>query len=349
MKPQAIQFLYNGATLASVTFIPLYGKEVLGLTNMQIGLIVFAYAFMIFTSSYLFGRLSDLYGRKVMLVIGLLLAGCTFYLQTFTQGMISLLVVRCLVGRFTSWGSLGWGLITLLAGIVVFLAEIRFVFVLSSVFMFASFVLAMLLPKRAFSSKRVPFFPTSLFLKNIHYYLPYLIRHGLAASIWTFWPLILTNIGAGPLMIGVIQCINAGTQFIVMFFISDRMSPRRLVTIGLIMSAVTFFMMTVSYWTYNLPIMLGTQVLLGVAWGCLYAGTVRYLLENNEEKASSTGLLNSIISTASLIGPILAMVIIYLGGGYLTILVLATIGTLGTEALFLLLVRLKDRGAGHEV
>jgi hypothetical protein len=238
------------------------------------------------------------------------------------------------MGKFTSWGSLVWGLLTMVAGAIVLLSDIRLVFVLSSVVVFSAFVIALLLPKGNFRPHSVPLFPGRMFVKNLHYYLPYLLRHTMACAIWAIWPLLLLRIGAGPLEIGLIQLVNGATQFLVMFFISDRIRPSRLFAFGLAASGVAFltiFLAKDVYW------MLPTQVLLGISWGTMYTGAVRFLMDNNKERATATGLLTSILSISNILGPLLAMLILFMGGGYYTIIFIAFIMAVVSAASFLAL------------
>jgi len=361
VRPQPIQFLYSGAMLASITFIPIYAKEVLGLNRVEIGLMVFAYSFVMFSSAYFFGRFSDIYGRRKMLYIGLFACGTAMALQAVAWNFVTLFLVRCLVGlslglfpaallayahegkskmgKFTSWGSFGWGVVTLMAGAFVILTHVRVVFILASLLCFIAFTLALFLPKREFKSQRVPLLPKRLLIKNLHYYFPYFTRHSMGCAIWTFWPLILIKIGADPLMIGFIMFVNAFTQFIIMFFISDRIDTNKLFLAGLIISVVTFIFIYLAFIYSNLWVMIFANVLLGSSWACLYAGSVRYLLDNNKEHASATGLFNSVISTSAIVGPLLATGIILLGGGYSTILIMAIVGA-ALSIGFHLLIRL---------
>jgi MFS family permease len=365
MRPHSINFLASGSLLAAWVFIPIYAKEVLGLRDIHIGIMVFTYSLMLFASSYLAGRFSDIYGRRKVLFIGLFASGVVMGLQAVAWNFVTLLIIRSLVGlcvglfpatllayahegnskmgRFTSWGSLGWGVGTYMAGAIVVLTEVRAVFIFCGALCFFGFGLALLLPKRKFESQKVPLIPWELLMKNFHYYFPYFIRHLVACAIWTFWPLILLEIGADPVVIGFIMFINALSQFIVMYFLSDKIDPDRLFIAGLIVSVLTFFSIYIAFIYKNIWFMLLTQILLGVSWSCLYAGTVRYLLDNNKEKASATGLMSSTISTSAVFGPLLATGIIILGGGYSTILLIAVVGAAVSIGLFLLIKFLKKQ------
>lgn len=51
------------------------------------------------------------------------------------------------------------------------------------------------------------------------------------------------------------------------------------------------------------------QVVLGPSWSLLYIGLLLYLLDRNKEKALSSALLESTISIAAIIGPVIGGVI----------------------------------------
>jgi len=106
-------------------------------------------------------------------------------------------------------------------------------------------------------------------------------------------------------------------------------------------SVLTFFSIYLAFIYRNIWFMLLTQILLGVSWACLYAGTVRYLLDNNKERASATGLMSSIISTSAIFGPLVATGIILIGGGYSAILLVATGGAVVSIFLFFVIRKYK--------
>jgi predicted MFS family arabinose efflux permease len=47
------------------------------------------------------------------------------------------------------------------------------------------------------------------------------------------------------------------------------------------------------------------QILLAFSWSTLYVGSLIYLLQRNEEKATATGLLGASISASMVLGPLL--------------------------------------------
>ncbi len=131
--------------------------------------------------------------------------------------------------------------------------------------------------------------------------------------MWVFWPLYLLSLGANFFWVGIIQSINAVTQFLVMFFISDKIKSDKSIFIGLLLSGLTFLSFILAQDYIQL---LPTQVLLGMSWAFMYVGAIRYVNERSEERGTATGILNSVISFSSIVGSLLAIFIIYIVGDY---------------------------------
>jgi len=331
MKSNLIRFFTFAAAMATWTYIPLLAREI-GILDTEIGIIVALYASALFFSSYIFGRASDRYGRRIFLFIGLSVAAIAFFLQIFAFNYTTLLIIRTLagfcagifpsalvayvyerkqlIGKFASFGSLGQGIGSIIAGIIASYFMIKGVFIFSSLLYLVSLFIALTLKPIKHKPINIPRFPIKIIKKNLSVYLSVLIRHSGAHMIWTFWPLYLQSIGANLFWIGVIQAINMITQFIVMYTIIDKIKPTKSIMIGLILAALTFLSFTfVSNFWQIMP----TQVMLGFSWAFLYAGSLRHVTEKNVEKATVSGMLDSVLSLSSIIGPFLATFVIQFG------------------------------------
>jgi len=327
MKAQTIQMLSNAGVFGPVVVIPiiLADEGIFGVSKDVIGLIAGAFAAAGFVSSYLFGRWSDIHGRRKVLLLGLILTGVAGLVQVVTMlwgGILFFASVRIILGfcagmfpaallayahdtsgkrmgRFAAWGSAGWGVGNLSVGL--FGTFYEGAFLLSAAFLFVSFAIALSLPFAKEVRITVPFFPAALIRRNAPVYLAMLIRHTGANMIWVTYPLFLASLGAEAYWIGVIYAVNAFGQVFFMT-VSDRYDSALLIAIGLAGSAVTFYTFTLagSFWE-----IIPSQVLLAAAWSCLYAGSLRYVLEKNEEKATASGLLSSTMSISGIVGPVL--------------------------------------------
>lgn len=341
MKTNLLRFLTYAASQISFIYMPVFAKD-LGVPDIGIGLIVALYSSALFFSSYIFGRASDRYGRKIFIIIGLVVATITFLLQILAHDYTSLLLIRILIGfcigiypsaivayvyemknnmgKFASFGSLGWAVGLAAAGIVVTYFTVKGVFILSSLFSLLAFLVALTLEPKKHRAINVPLSPIKILKKNKSVYLSVLIRHTGAYVIWTFWPLFLMSLGASLFWVAMIEVVNCFTQFLVMYAVTDRFKSIFLLRAGFLFSAITFFSYTLAskFWQ-----ILPFQILLGTSWGLMYVGALRYVCERNDEKATVSGMLDSTLNLSSVIGPILATIILSLGN-YTTIMYFAS-------------------------
>ncbi len=353
MKQNVIQLLYRTAFSASYLFIPILAGE-LGASKTQVGFIGAVYGLAVFSSSYLFGRASDLYGRKFFLHLGLGVSSLTFFLQVLTDpsfvvplwadpwllalarglagfsiGIFPPALIAYvyesgdLLGRFSSFGALGWAIGNFIAGLI---AMYWGAFVLSSACLLLAFFVSFTMPTISSPYLSVPFFPKSVIKKNWRLYLSYFMRHTGANCIWIIYPLYITaNLGGDKFWVGVIYTVNTASQFFVMRFV-DRFRGKTLIDAGLILSSITFFVFTLAQNFYQL---LPMQVLLGCSWSCLYVGSLLYLMRRNVEKATCTGMLDSVISLAAVAGALIGGIISELFGFRATMYTAAALAAIG--------------------
>jgi MFS family permease len=319
MKTGWVMLLSSVAIASSGMFIPNLAKE-FGATLAQTSIIVAAYNTALFIAYYIFGRASDLYGRRIFLKIGLLASVVTFALQAFAYDSATLLLARTLAGftagifpaaitayvferkedtgRYTSYGSLGWAIGTLIAGMI---AYYKGIFIMGSLSFILAFILAMKLPKVTERRIHVPLFPKEVIKKNLNVYAAFLLRHTGANMAWTILPLYMSNLGASNFMIGLLYFLNSGTQAVVMRRLKGYKS-QTLINVGLLLSVVVFLSYPMAT---SLLQVVPIQILLGIAWSALYVGCLTSLSDENIEKATSTGLLYSAQSLSAIIGPLL--------------------------------------------
>ncbi|MHA1905897.1 MAG: MFS transporter [Candidatus Thorarchaeota archaeon] len=343
MRTEIIQTMAGAAILSAFTYIPILARDHLGADEFYVTLIVAAYATASFASSYIFGRAGDIYGRRIVLRLGLLLSTISFALLIIPTGLEVLFLFRVLngfclgiypgalaayayetkmkMGRFASAGALGWGAGTIMAGYAAGF-NIYYAFVVSALFLTFAFASALTLPKVERKAIKVPFFPIETFKRNYPVYLAMFVRHSSAFAVWTLWPLFLWDLGADLLMIGIVQAVNSIAQVIFMVTLTDRFEYGTLIPIGLVSSAVTFagIALVTTIWE-----ILPTQVLLGFSWACLYVGALKYVTERNEERSTASGLLTSTLSIAGVFGPVYAAILFSLWAGYLPIILFAAL------------------------
>ena len=93
----------------------------------------------------------------------------------------------------------------------------------------------------------------------------------------------------------------------------ERYRSTTLVGVGLAASAATFVSFTLAR---NFAEILVTQVLLGFAWATLYVGALQYIVDRNRETATAGGILSSVLSISSIVGPITGGILAF-GNHYL--------------------------------
>ncbi len=353
MKTELIQFMAGAAVLSAFTYVPILARDYLGADAFYVTLLVEGYAVMSFVSSYIFGRAGDIHGRRIVLRLGLLVSALSFSLLLLAQDQTLLFIVRALngfavgmypgalaayaydshmpMGRFASFGALGWGVGTFVTGIAASM-NIHSAFALSSLFFVVAFGSALTLPKVDRVRVYVPLFPIETLKRNLAVYIAVLIRHSSAFAIWTLWPLFLADLGADLFTIGIIQAANSLSQVFFMVLLTDRVECVRLITIGLLGSAITFVWFTLATTVIEI---LPSQILLGFSWACLYVGALKYVTEKNVERSTASGLLSSMLSISAVFGPIYASVLYYLWPGYTAIMLFAAL--MSTLALLLFL------------
>lgn len=320
-----------------------------------------AYALAMFISSYLFGRLSDIYSRRFFIRIGLAVSAVAFFLQTLADPHFAfpllanpalLAAVRATagfslgifpaalmvyvydsagpLGRFAAFGALGWAVGTFAAGIIAEAVSYYAIFIVASLCLWAAFVLSLTIKQSDGPRVNVPFFPKELLKRNWRVYVPYLLRHSGANMIWVIYPLYIVSLGGDKFWVGAIYTVNTATQFIVMPFL-DRVECKRLIKIGLIFAIVTFFSFTFAQSFLHL---FPAQVLLACSWACMYVGSLLCLMKNNVEKATSSGILSSVINIAQVFGSLIGGVVAQLFGDFRATMYLAAAMTIVGFVLF---------------
>jgi len=317
MKAGYIQLLSSAGLSGAALLIPNMLRDELGANTMEIGIITASFNLALFLSSYIFGRASDVHGRKLYLQGGLALTAIALFLLVFANSKETIAVVRVMIGlcagiypsalltyvyetegkigKFTAYGSLGFGIGTFIAGMLSIYYEI---FLASGIMLLVAYFIS---PRMIFVGEKVhqvPLFPAAMIRHNFPVYVSIMFRHTGANMIWVVYPLFLADLGASPLFIGFVYGINAVMQYVFMRFI-DRFKTNHLVIAGFVFSILTFPSYTLATRPEEIIPM---QVSIAAAWSCLYVGSIKYLMERNEEKGTSSGLLQSFLSISAIIG-----------------------------------------------
>jgi len=326
MKAPWIQMFSSGALSGAALLIPNMLRDDFGADTIQIGLITASFNAALFASSYYFGRYSDVHGKRLILRTGLLLTAISIFLLIFANSTETIFLVRIMiglcsgmypsallahvyesdkkVGKFSAYGAMGFGIGTFAVGVLGIYYQI---FLLCSIMMATAFAISLMIPFGAEKHQHVPFFPKDVIKRNMPVYLSVMFRHIGANMIWVIYTLFLEDLGASMLFIGSIYAVNAFGQFFFMQYV-DRFGSVKLVTFGFVFSIVTFPSYTLATEAWQI---IPAQILLAAAWSCLYVGSVKYVMERNDEKGTSAGLLQSSLSISAIIGALVGGISAY--------------------------------------
>ncbi|OPY31838.1 MAG: Major Facilitator Superfamily protein [Methanomassiliicoccales archaeon PtaU1.Bin124] len=338
--------LSSAGMSGSALLIPNLLRDGFSADTVTIGFVTASFNASLFASSYYFGRYSDVHGRKLILRAGLALTAFSLFLLAFTDSTNSLWMIRVLVGlcagmypsallahvyesdrkvgKFSAYGALGFGFGVFFAGVISIYYG---VFLFCALMLFGAFAITLTMPFGAEHRHHVPFFPRAIIKRNFPVYISIMFRHIGANMIWVIYPLFLEDLGAADWFIGSIYAINAFAQFVFMQYV-DRFSSMKLVIFGFIFSIITFPSYTLATEAWQI---IPAQISIAAAWSCLYVGSVKYVMERNDEKGTSAGLLQSSLSISAIIGAMIggvsAFTLGYHGAMYIAT-VLATIGVI---------------------
>ncbi len=268
----------------------------------------------------MFGRQSDIHGRLVFIRYGLGLSALAYLSQMVVSNPVALMAARGFVGfslgvitaatfaytydnqkqigRFASYGSLGWLFGALAAAA---LRDYEALFLVSAISSILACLLSLTFKEAPGNQIRIVASLIPLLKANRKVYLLFSIRQLAGFAIWAIFPLFLADIGASKLWIAIFDAINVAVQFIGMQLV-ERFSPAKLLRAGLLMSTLIFALYGVAN---NYLQIIPIQILLGIAWSCLFIGALSYLLRNNVERGTVSGLLYSTTYLSASLGPIL--------------------------------------------
>jgi predicted MFS family arabinose efflux permease len=319
MRLNAIQFFTNSSIMMSNMLIPLLADE-MGATLVQVGIIMSVYGLCLFLSSYMFSKAADEWDIKKLLLLGLACSAVAYYLQVFAYDPLSLAVTRGLLGicvgmypaalimhvyglkrslgKFISFGALGWAAGFLGAGLI---GDYNIIFIVSALMVLFSVFVASGMKRVEVERIKVDYFSISTIKKNWNIYLTFFLRHIGAVACWTIFPLYLATLGADMFWIGVIYTINPIVQFFILRRL-DSLNMEKIVKAGYLLSAAAFFsLIPVTVFYYVIP----SMFLVAASWSFLLVGSTELLIKRNKDKATASGFLNSVISLSMIIGALI--------------------------------------------
>jgi MFS family permease len=331
-----VNFFLSFATMSSFIFVPLLGAE-LGASDFEVGLVGAAYGIAFLFSSLISGWKSDHLGRLLFVRWGLLMSSVAFAGQLLAHSVPALIIARAAVGfalgiavaatltyafecganmgKYSSYGSLGW---IFGAAASAMVGNIELLFWFSFLFCLIGFFISL-------AFKKVPTYkfskPPNLWLvlrRDYRVYLAVFLRHLGASAVWVIFPLYLVSIGLDHFWIGLLWGVNFVVQFLVMRQL-ERFSEFKTFFWGQVLSVIVFF--AYAFFTNRFSLLI-LQVVLGVAWSCLYVGALLIVLRAGKEKGTAGGIFQSTLNLCNAVGPMLGGLIAQ-GWGYRGVMLFA--------------------------
>lgn len=319
-------FQHAGVSIVYV-FMPILAQ---GLTTniFEVGVTIASFFLAQILSSLYFGRISDASGRRLIFIkMGFIGCTLTFGLHYLADNSFYLLLARLGAGvtsgmmipamlaytyesgkdkskvaSVISFHALGW-----LAGIVAagVANNEKTIFLVSAALFLAGLAVCLRLPTYVATKETGAGLTKQVVSKNKYLFLSLLLRHIGATSVWTILPLILTQaLGAKLYEVSMVYVANTASAFILMNLMGTKILTKNITKfkIGIGLTVFVFVgMVLMTEWWMAIPCM----ALVGVTWAFLYIGGSIHLMENNP-KSTSTGIFNSTISIANVIGPVVA-------------------------------------------
>jgi len=331
-----VNFFLSFATMSSFIFVPLLGAQ-LGASDFEVGLVGAAYGIAFLFSSLFSGWKSDHLGRLLFVRWGLLISSVAFAAQLLAHSVLALIIVRGVVGlalgiavgatityafecganmgKYSSYGSLGWIFGAAASALV---GDIKLLFWLSFLFCLLAFFISLAFQKVPSYKFSKP--PNLWFVMRRDYrvYLAVFLRHLGASAVWVIFPLYLVSIGLDKFWIGLLWGVNFVVQFLVMRQL-ERFSEFKTFFWGQVLSVIVF--LAYAFLTSRLSLVI-LQVIVGVAWSCLYVGALLIVLRGGKEKGTAGGIFQSTLNLCNAVGPLLGGLIAQ-GWGYRGVMLFA--------------------------
>ncbi len=321
-----LQIIVSGVPLMADLFIPEFAVR-LGATKFQIGIMGTAFAFSMFVSAGFFGRLSDIIGRKKVLLVGFFLTGIFYASAYFSKTFESLFIVRVLQGiaigvypgalaayvhenkgtmnEYAMWGALGIASFLAFSGIIAGVTNIRWIFIFVGVLYIVSLAFALSLKEEFGEPQKLPIFPRRVIARNFHVYIAIFLTFAGITMTWTYWVLYLEKLRMSPYLIGVITGINPLFEFLTLMFVAKKIKFGS-TKFGIFVLAITYPLFV---FAKSALLVLILQALSGFGWAFMFAGGLNDVVNNETEKGTATGLFQSSVSLGNIAGPSIAGIV----------------------------------------
>ena len=336
-------FAIMSSTASKSPTLPLYG-EYLGLNSFEIGLVAAASTITGIFVNFSAGYLSDIYGRKKLLVVSGIVFMTAPFLYLFVSNAWELAAVRVyhgiatavfvpvttaliadlypskkggMMGLFSTSTLIGRLIAPTLAGVIIYTYSFHFTYITCGVLGTVVFVLITFLPSNYTSlepetSKK----ETTLVDEPLTgYAIALLVTLGLIEastyfamqSIETFLPLYNVNFRENPWLIGLIFTLQLSIIALlkpVMGTLSDKAGRIPIIVLG---AAISIMGMIILSTSSSIPIVIFSIIVFATGVSMSTAATAPFATELLGEKAHGTaiGTLETIKDVGQALGPII--------------------------------------------
>ena len=316
---RVVYFTFYGAAAAWRPFFNLY-LEKIGLTGLQIGALAGVSRMSSVLAQPLWGFLGDLWGRRRVLVLSLLLAFiflpvftlrtefsfffilAIFYSLVSSQGapLIDSLTLdflerekRSSFGHIRLWGAVGWSILAFLSGRLIVDRDMRLIFLIASLFLFICMVFVMGTSKRSAGLGRRGFSRDALgpILKNrnllLFFLLVMVVQIGKAPH-GIFFPNYINAIGGTTQHIGLAIAIQGVSELPI--YLSASAIMRRIGVINtIILTIVVFAARSFLYSIVSTPSLALVLQVLHSSLALFIVATVEYVNREVPSEWRATG------------------------------------------------------------
>ncbi len=360
-------------------YLPNY-MRVLGGSMLFIALLSVLFNLFSTVGQYFWGRKSDSSGkRKPYILGGVLASGIFFMLMAIVQNAVAMLALRAMQGFFVSaqtpavsalvselsenvgqgfgifnlFSNIGFMLGNFAGGAIVQRIGVRYVILLSSISIFASFIMLAFFKeeKKEVEDLRMLFRydrPGRMGIslgsmrdfarrnRNITIMTVSIFVLMLSSGMVYSYLSILISHRFGDSMVGLYYGMDGlVSSFLIYPFgrLSDRIGSKPVIILGLITYALTFYFY---YIATTIPLLIITAIISGTKWSAYFNSINTYIsrMSSRAERATSLGLMNSGIAAGWVVGPLMGAYLISTVG-LATMVLLATIPVLISLAIVL--------------
>ncbi|UCE98724.1 MAG: MFS transporter [Planctomycetota bacterium] len=303
--------MYCASLAAWQPLLAVYFNEV-GITGLQIGIIMSIPPIMVFLVQPLWGIAADRWGRHRTLLFAMFLAsfailgyvwngGFCFFLVwmvllAFVTNPIGTLIDSLILdyvkkrqdssyGRFRMWGAIGWMIAAPMVGRIITGRNITLIFPISMVVMLLGWLAGYLKREKGKVKGTIKEASWENLFQVLHnwrliVFLAVVFFYGVgSASVWTFYGVYLKDIGASRSLMGIAFGLQGGIELPFYFYSNvfvKRFGSSRVLTFAFLIFTIRLFL----YSFISTPVLaVSVELLHGLSYSLFVVAAVEYVNE----------------------------------------------------------------------